>query len=412
MANIFRKTSLDRLSSPEQLDRLITVTSPKVWLILITIGVVLACGIIWGILGKIPVRVDTSGILLSSGGMSTVSSTVNGAVSDVNIENGDTLSKGDVIAIIGEGDIVKQMNDKKEVIAVLETLTANTDWDNVELPSDLLEIQQLGQQIKSAGSAAGYAEVDPQIAKNDYDAYKQLYEAGAVSKADLDDKYSTYMSAQSNYSSQSLTASQARVQFDATKDAKLKLLKSELEDLQSSIQTQYTIVAPEDCKVVAVKVSKGDVVSAGTKIASVAKTGSDVKALEAVIYVPVSDGKKIKEGMSVKIYPTTVTKEEYGYMKGTVTKVPEYPVSTESVMNTLGNDSLAQTLTGEGSPLEVRVDLVVDGKTVSGYAWSSKKGAEVNVQNGTLCQAAVVVDEQSPASMVIPILKKKILPFE
>jgi HlyD family secretion protein len=193
---------------------------------------------------------------------------------------------------------------------------------------------------------------------------------------------------------------------------KLDQLKKELNNLQSSIQTQYTIVAPEDCKVVSVKVSKGDVVTAGTAIASVAKTGSDVKALEAVIYVPVSDGKKIKEGMNVKIYPTTVTKEEYGYMKGTVTKVPEYPVSNESVMDTLGNESLAQELTGKGAPLEVRVDLVVDESTVSGYAWSSKKGAGDNVQNGTLCSAAVVVDEQSPASMVIPLLKKKILPFE
>ena len=373
MANIFRKTSLDRLSSPEQLDKLITVTSPRVWLIIITIGVVLGCGIIWGVFGRIPVRVDTSGILLSSGGMSTISTTVNGAVSDVGVQNGDTLSKGDVIAIIGEGDVAKQINDKKEVISVLETLTANTDWNNVDLPSDLLEIQQLGLQIKSAGTAAGYAGVNPTLTKSEYDAYKKLYEAGAVSKAELDAKYSAYVSAQSSYSTQSLSASQARAQFDATKSAKLNQLSSELEDLQSSIQSQYTIVAPEDCKVVAVKVAKGDVVSAGTEIAQVAKTGSDVKALEAVIYVPVSDGKKIKEGMSVKIYPTTVTKEEYGYMKGTVTKVPEYPVSSESVLDTLGNESLAQQLTGEGSPLEVRVDLVADENTVSGYAWSSKK---------------------------------------
>jgi HlyD family secretion protein len=56
--------------------------------------------------------------------------------------------------------------------------------------------------------------------------------------------------------------------------------------------------------------------------------------------------------------------------------------------------------------------LVVDDNTVSGYAWSSKKGATVNVQNGTLCSAAVVVEEQRPISMVIPLLKKKILPFE
>ena len=126
------------------------------------------------------------------------------------------------------------------------------------------------------------------------------------------------MNAQANYISQSLSATQARAQFDSTKAAKLAQLKAELEDLQSSIQTQYTIVAPEDCKVVTVKVAKGDVVAAGTEIVSVAKIGSDVKALEAVIYVPVSDGKKIKEGMNLgkmrEKNTTTLTEEKEGEM--------------------------------------------------------------------------------------------------
>ena len=400
------------MSSPEQLDRLITVTSPRIWLILITIGIVLGCGILWGIFGSIPVKVDTSGILISSGGVSSISSTVTGQITDVRVKNGDELKKGDIIAIIGENDIVTQINDTNEIIKVLKTLTTSTNWAAVKLPTDLLEIQQLGQQIQSASSAAGYGKIDPEIAKREYESYKQLYAAGAASKAELDAKYSAYISAQSSYSAQSVSASQAAAQFNATKQAKLDELTKKVEDLKASIQTDYSIVAPSDGKIVSIDVSKGDLVSQGTAIASLAKTGSNVKALEAVIYVPVSDGKKITEGMEVKIYPSTVQKEEYGYMIGTVVNVPIYPVSTQSVMETLGNESLVQELTGDGSPLEVRVDLVADDSTVSGYAWSSKKGATVNVENGTLCSAAVVVSTQRPISMVIPILKQKILPIE
>ena len=410
--DIFRKTSLDRLSSPEQLDRLITVTSPKIWLTVITIGVVLACGILWGVFGTIPIKVDTSGILISSGGVSSIPSTVSGQITDVRVRNGDEVKKGDTLAIIGEEDIVAQINDTNKIIDTLKTLTTSTNWASADIPSELLELQQLGQQIQSAGDAASYAGVDPEIAKKEYEAYKELFEAGAASQAELDAKYSAYMNALSSYSQRSLSASQAADQFNVTKAAKLAELTKKVEDLKKSIKTDYQIVAPSDGKIASVKVRKGDMVGQGTVVVTLAKTGSDVKALEAAIYVPVSDGKKIANGMEVKIYPSTVQKEEYGYMIGTVIEVPEYPVSQESVMTTLGNEALAQELTGQGAPLEVRVDLVADENTASGYAWSSKKGATVNVENGTLCSASVVVAEQRPISMVIPILKQKYLPFE
>jgi HlyD family secretion protein len=410
--DIFRKTSLDRLSSPEQLDRLITVTSPKIWLTVITIGVVLACGILWGVFGTIPVKVDTSGILISSGGVSSIPSTVQGQITDLRAGIGDEVKKGDTLAIIGEEDVVAQINDTNEIIATLKTLTPSTDWAKADIPTELLELQQLGQQIQSAGNAASYAGVDPELAKKEYEAYKELFEAGAVSQAELDAKYSAYMNAQSGYSQQSLSAAQATAQFNVTKAAKLEELTKKVEDLKETITNDYQIVAPSDGKIASVKVRKGDLVTQGTVVVTLAKTGANVKALEAAIYVPVSDGKKITEGMEVKIYPSTVQKEEYGYMIGTVIEVPEYPVSTETVMATLGNEALAQELTGQGAPLEVRVDLVADEDTASGYAWSSKKGATVNVENGTLCSASVVVSTQRPISMVIPILKQKYLPFE
>lgn len=413
MANsVFRKVSLERLSSPDQLDKLITVTSPRSWLAIATIGLVLLCAILWGIFGTIPQKVTTSGILISSGGVMDISTTVNGQITDVRLKNGDEVQKGDTIAIIGEEAVVDQINKTKELFDVLSGLTTSTDWKNADIPIELLDFQQLGLQIQSSGAAAGYAKVSPEIAKAEYDAYLKLYEAGAVSKAELDVKYNGYLNAASSYGQQSLSANQAIAQFNATKEAKMKDYQKTIENLITSIETDYKIIAPSDGKITSINVGKGDLVGPGTPIATLAKTGSNVKALEGVIYVPVSEGKKVKEGMEVKIYPTTVQKEEYGYMVGTVVEVPEFPVSRETVMNTLGNESLAQVLTGSGAPLEVRVDLVADETTVSGYAWSSKKGATVNVENGTICQAAVVVAKERPISLVIPILKQKFLPIE
>ena len=56
---IFRKTSIDRLRSPEQLNEYIRVANPGVWLILGAIILLLTGAVVWGILGAIPYTVRT-----------------------------------------------------------------------------------------------------------------------------------------------------------------------------------------------------------------------------------------------------------------------------------------------------------------------------------------------------------------
>lgn len=50
---IFRKKSLDKLKSPENLDESIKVTNPSVWLILIAVFLLLVGACVWGIFGHI-----------------------------------------------------------------------------------------------------------------------------------------------------------------------------------------------------------------------------------------------------------------------------------------------------------------------------------------------------------------------
>ena len=51
--SIFRKKSLERISSPEELDVYMKVNSLGMWLILIVILLLLGAVIAWGITGKI-----------------------------------------------------------------------------------------------------------------------------------------------------------------------------------------------------------------------------------------------------------------------------------------------------------------------------------------------------------------------
>ncbi len=56
---IFRKKSLDKMKSPENLDDYIRVSNPGVWLLLVSIIVLLAGACVWGIFGHINSVVET-----------------------------------------------------------------------------------------------------------------------------------------------------------------------------------------------------------------------------------------------------------------------------------------------------------------------------------------------------------------
>lgn len=51
MSNLFRKKSLDRISSPEQLNEYIRVSTPSVWILLAAIVILLAGVCVWGVFG-------------------------------------------------------------------------------------------------------------------------------------------------------------------------------------------------------------------------------------------------------------------------------------------------------------------------------------------------------------------------
>ena len=53
MSNIFRQKSIDRVSSPEQLNDYIRVTTPSVWLVLIAIILLLVGMVAWSVLGTV-----------------------------------------------------------------------------------------------------------------------------------------------------------------------------------------------------------------------------------------------------------------------------------------------------------------------------------------------------------------------
>lgn len=61
---LFRQSALERLSSPEQLDQLMQVTTPRGWFALIAVIALLVVGIAVAAVGEIPIRTQASYCLM------------------------------------------------------------------------------------------------------------------------------------------------------------------------------------------------------------------------------------------------------------------------------------------------------------------------------------------------------------
>src|SRR6202012_231676 len=87
---IFRQAPIEWLSSPEQLDQLVRITRPFDWVAATAMALGLVVLLAWGLLGKIPTRVEGEGILLASGGrVVDAVSAVAGRLASLDVAVGD-----------------------------------------------------------------------------------------------------------------------------------------------------------------------------------------------------------------------------------------------------------------------------------------------------------------------------------
>jgi HlyD family secretion protein len=128
--------------------------------------------------------------------------------------------------------------------------------------------------------------------------------------------------------------------------------------------------------------------------------GEEATEAEAVLYVSVADGKRIRPQMEARISPSTIRREEFGMLLAEVTSVNQIPSTQEEMLGILKNDALVQSLASSGAIIEVRLDLVEDESTPSGYAWTSAEGPPALLWEGTLSEGTIVVDRQRPVELI------------
>lgn len=411
---IFRNTALERLSTPERLDELIKVTNPRSWMLLLGFALIIGTAIFWSLEGTIKTRVSGQGMLLGSGVFDVVPIST-GQITQLHIKTGDTIKEGDVVAEISKPELQQQITEAQADLAELQVQykqLSSFGSRDIELQSDLIEQQKATIDLEIIA-----AQKEQQFLQKQVETQQQLVEEGLSTPIELEKTKQELTAAKNEI--ERLKSSQKRLStrentLEFGNEQQLTLAQQRISDqkrlierLEEQYENQTKVLSTYSGKVLEVLVDMGDVINPGVPMLrlDILEEEKEDKKIRCVLYLNSQDGKKVQKDMEVLIAPATVKPAEYGYMKGKVTFISEYPSTPQAMQQVLKNEQLVKILTAGGAPFKVEVELEKDASTESGFAWTSK-GPPIEVNAGTPCMARITTLQQKPIALLIPALKQ------
>ncbi len=412
-AEFFQKEAYEKLSTPEKLDQLIKVTSPKSWIFLITLGFVIVTAIGWSVLGNVKTKLNAVGVLLG-GEIHDVVSTSQGQLITLQVAIGETIKEGDVVASIEQPDLLQQIESLKATLEERELeLKALLSFgsQDTKLQRELIKQQTTSIELQMQSDQKNISFLESQLI-----AEKELLEKGLVTRAQVANTEQQIEGAKNSLErlkSQIVQINSQKLNLDFELQQRITLSKQriaeadrQLKQLEERYDIQTNIRSAYSGEVVELMTDEGIVVGQGTPLFKLKNYTSGDENLRGVLYIPTQDGKKIKEGMQALIAPSTVQPQEYGFMKGHVTYVSEFPITQQGMLTTVKNMQLVQGLLAQGALFEVYVEFEEDENSYSGFKWTSAGGPDIIINEGTSCLGKITVKREAPITMVIPAMKK------
>lgn len=409
----FRKSALEKLSTPEKLDQLIKVTDRKAWIALLTIGMVIITAVLWSAFGKVKTKLDVIGII-QGGEVHEVVATSQGQLIELNVKIGTQVKKGDIIATLNQPELSQQIEDAK-------ALLTDRKFEMGKIVSYGGQGSQLQSEYISQTRRSIQGEIESERKKlsflyNQLDSENTLLSKGLIIKSQVANTRQQIEASKNAIErlkgQMAETSSQENnVSFDlqqklTLQNQRIAEAQRNLDFLSERFDNQKNIRSPYDGEVVEVLTDRGVVVSMGTPLFKLKNQKDTNKKITSVLYIPSKDGKKIKKGMEALVSPSTVQPQEYGFIKGKVTYVSDFPITQQGMLNSVKNDQLAKGLLSMGPLFEVHVDFEKDPNSFSGFGWTSAKGPDVKIKEGTSCMGKITIYEESPITIVVPAFKK------
>jgi HlyD family secretion protein len=408
----FRAVALERASSPEQLDHLVSIIKPFDWIIAGVIFLGLASAITWGVIGRIPTRVPGQGILISGGGrVVDAVSAAGGRLSSIDVFVGDHVSQGQLIARIAQTDTEQRHRSALEVYREREREHADLNARiELELSAKFKNFAKLEaafeQIIRATDQRVEYLTLE---VKN----LEGLLAKGITTRRNVEDRRRELTDAQQRREdsqneilklrAQKLDLETQRERDRQDSQFRLNEARRQMDQLAGELGRNTEIVSPIEGRVIEVKVSAGSVLAVGTPVIGIRTENT---TLEALVYIPSDRGKSVRPGMEVRLEPSTVKREEFGTLVGTIVSISEFPITPQGMLAELRNESLVTRFSRDGAPYAAVASLERDEATASGYRWAVGTGPQIRLTSGTLARAEITTRYRRPLDLVVPLFKR------
>lgn len=95
---LFSQEALDKLRSPDRLDKMFSITKSLDWMLIVAVMVFLFAVVLWSIFGAFTEKVDGMGLITDSAGVAVVTPLASGKLETLKVKTGDVVSEGDLLA--------------------------------------------------------------------------------------------------------------------------------------------------------------------------------------------------------------------------------------------------------------------------------------------------------------------------
>lgn len=391
----------------------IAVIPPAMRLLAASTTIVILAALVWAVFGSVPTRVDGSGVVLADrAGNFAIAATSGGPVINVLVRPGDQVKAGAPVAVIEQRLLSVRIDNASAELKQLQT--------NFEA----LKVAHAKQiEASDEGMRRQVNALDEQVSKNTVLRdrlqelvinYRKLREKGMISENQL-------IAKQEQFDQMSLSLAEAAakkvlvqlvaetkrddlLEMQRLRQVEIDLKRAEIDRLKAEMEVGTTITAPISGVIREVRIGIGDVVTPGSVVATV---GQDRDGYFQLVALLKGDARKrVVAGMEAQVVPDTVKRQEYGSMRGRITRVSSEDVSDEDVDRILHNRQLTKSLFGGQQALLAHIELVPTSDNASGFEWWSGKGPPFKIPAGTVARVDIIVERVRPITLVIPALRK------
>ena len=392
------------LSSPEQLQEAIQITSPMSRVAVAALAFVVLAVSLWSVFGTVRTRVRGDGLIAYHDAQRVdIVSHTEGYLVALLVRQGDQVARGEVVARI-ENESIEQRHalallDEQETRREVATLERERDADVEEL-TRIAEVRRASVAQRMSSGEALMELLDEQMRGAAADAGRRD-ELPGLRRQVLDLAYDLERSRSDLAELDVLQTERSSEWRRLIRQARQRLTdrQAELARLTAEREALLEIRAATDGEIVEVLAGVGTFLHPNDGIYQMTNR---VSGLFVNAFFSADAAELIEPGMPVQVSLSMLDRQDFGSLRGVVSGVSRFRLSSDALMTVLGNEQLVERFSRSGAPLAVEIELST--RAEGGYEWTTGHAAPFEVAPGMLVTVSVAIREQRPITLVMPAL--------